>query len=174
MSPTDPVTPYAGTSGWAGSATSEDRARSADADGTTSKRQALVLAEVRSLGSYGVTVKELRKTYAWHHGQASSVLSVLHKEGRLARLTATRDRCAVYVHPEYVNGRETADHGSTAAHRAIAMSHAYREVARAYRKITVDLLDAIEDPESTADLRAARAVLAKIDLLAEKAVGGTE
>lgn len=43
-----------------------------------------------------------------HHGQASSVLSVLHKEGRLARLTEKRERCAVYVLPEYVGDRAAA------------------------------------------------------------------
>jgi hypothetical protein len=46
-----------------------------------------------------------------HHGQASGALSVLHKEGRIARLTERRNRCAVYVLPEYVQGRETSPHG---------------------------------------------------------------
>ena len=59
-----------------------------------------------------MTWREVADTTEWHHGQASGALSVLHKEGRLARLRNRRDKCAVYVLPEFVHGRETARHGS--------------------------------------------------------------
>lgn len=112
--PVLPVTPYAGESGWAGSETSHERARDEDADGTTSERQAKVLALLTSAVN-GYTWRELAEVTGWHHGQASGALSMLHKEGRVARLTARRDRCQVYVLPEHVNGRETAAHGRTSA-----------------------------------------------------------
>lgn len=105
--------PYAGTSGYAaGSPTSEARARDEDDKGTTTQRQAETIARVRLHGHYGYTVRELRAITGWHHGQASSVLSVLHKDGRLARLAESRNRCRVYVLPEYVDGRDTEPHGS--------------------------------------------------------------
>lgn len=106
-----PITPYAGTSGWSGSAASEERAKTEDADGTTSERQRRVLSMVKSWGHNGVTVKEVRETLNLHHGQASSALSVLHKVGLLARLSDKRDRCHVYVLPDNVDGRKTDAHG---------------------------------------------------------------
>lgn len=108
---TEPITPYAGTSGWSGSATSEERAKTQDANGTTSQRQRETLVLVAVRGEQGVTVADLRVMTGWHHGQSSSALSVLHKEGLLARLTERRHRCAVYVLPEHVASRETAPHG---------------------------------------------------------------
>ena len=107
----DPITPYAGTSGWSGSDTSRERAEREDSNGTTSERQSTALGYAQTFGSEGVTVKDLRDLTGWHHGQASSTLSVLHKEGLLARLSERRDRCAVYVVPDLVQGRETAPHG---------------------------------------------------------------
>lgn len=111
MTEDTPLLPYAGTSGWSGSETSRERAETQDTDGTTSARQTETLNWLRERGTFGVTWKELANIELWHHGQASGVLSVLHKVGRIARLTERRDRCAVYVLPEYVNGRETAPHG---------------------------------------------------------------
>lgn len=110
-----PLTPYAGTSGWSGSETSRERAETEDADGTTSVRQTATMREVSEHGVYGVTVKELREITGWHHGRASAALSVLHKEGRLARLTDRRDRCAIYVTLDDVRGRETAAHRANKA-----------------------------------------------------------
>lgn len=115
------VLPYAGTSGYAaGVATSEERARREDADGTTSRRQKAVINLLlnhygtggRWIGREdGVTWKELADIMGWHHGQASGVLSTLHKAGRISRLTERRDRCFVYVLPEHVNGRDTQEQG---------------------------------------------------------------
>lgn len=57
--------------------------------------------------TYGITVKELRQSMDWHHGVASSVLSTLHEQGDVARLSQRRDRCSVYVLKSKVEGRET-------------------------------------------------------------------
>lgn len=109
--PAAPVLPYAGTSGWSGSDTSKARAVTADRDGTTSARQLEAVSELHKSGFHGLTWKEISEITGWHHGQASGVLSVLHKEGRIARLAESRLRCKCYVLPEYVNGRETEPHG---------------------------------------------------------------
>lgn len=103
---TDPNSGFA-----AGVATSEERARLDDADGTTSRRQATTRLMMQHRAATGVTWKELAGWTGWHHGQASGVLSVLHKAGRIARLTERRDRCFIYVLPEYVNGRDTQPQG---------------------------------------------------------------
>ena len=105
-----PELPYAGTSGWSGSDTSRDRATLADSDGTTQHTQQAALNLASQSGPNGVTVAELR-ALGYHHGRASGALSVLHKAGHLARLTERRDRCQIYVLPEYVDDRETAEHG---------------------------------------------------------------
>lgn len=106
-----PVLPYAGTSGWSGSDTSEARAVGADRDGTTRDRQATVVGLLRLAGFHGVTWTELGDATGWHHGTASGALSVLHKEGRIKRLTERRNRCKVYALPEYVGDRATEPHG---------------------------------------------------------------
>lgn len=106
-----PVLPYAGTSGYSGSDTSEERARTEDANGTTSERQTRLLRILEQKGHAGETVLELRQATGWHHGRASAVLSVLHKEGLIERLSERRERCKVYVVPEFVDGRETEQHG---------------------------------------------------------------
>jgi hypothetical protein len=103
-----PLTPYAGTSGWSGSAASRDRAVNEDNDGTTSARQKEALWNIYASKTYGMTWKELAELTGWHHGQASGVLSVLHKEGLLERLTERRGKCSVYVGVNYANGRKTS------------------------------------------------------------------
>lgn len=106
-----PALPYAGTAGFSGSETSEEMARREADDGTVRERQRqAVLLLTRALG-HGVTVKEFREQTGHHHGKASSTLSTLHLEGHVTRLLERRDRCGVYVLPEFVNGRETAAQG---------------------------------------------------------------
>lgn len=104
-----PLLPYAGTSGWSGSDSSRERAKTQDADGTTGLRQSQTLFYVRNQTERGLTWKELSEITNWHHGSSSGALSVLHKAGILVRLTQRRNRCAIYVTPEYVNGREIAE-----------------------------------------------------------------
>ena len=105
-----PVLPYGGSSGWSGSDTSEQRASNADANGTTGKNQEQTLKHLVLALHRGLTWKELSDLTGWHHGTASGALSVLHKVGRIARLTERRNKCAVYVAPSFVHGRETQAH----------------------------------------------------------------
>lgn len=107
--------PYAGTSGWSGSQTSYDRAVNQDASGITNKRQKQTLSELYWAGFDGLTWKELALSLNLHHGQASGVLSVLHKTGAIFRLKDRRNRCAIYVLPEFVNNRIIENHGNTKA-----------------------------------------------------------
>ena len=111
MSNEFPYLPYGDTSGWSGSQTSQARAIAEDSDGTTSFRQKIIVALLLRAGKIGLTWKEVAERQNWHHGQSSGALSVLHKEGLIERLTERRNRCAVYVHPDFVNGRDTAPHG---------------------------------------------------------------
>lgn len=99
--------PYAGTSGWSGTDTSLDRAVALDTSGRTSARQDAALRLLNEQGARGVTWQELGAALGVHHGSSSNVLSVLHKEGRIARLSEKRDRCKVYVLPDFVCGRDT-------------------------------------------------------------------
>lgn len=107
-----PLLPYAGTSGHGGNGPSLERALREDADGTTTMRQGVALSYLRQVGEWGATWKEFGDEFGYHAGQSSGVLSVLHKEGRIVRLKNRRDRCSVYVMPEFVQGRETSPHGS--------------------------------------------------------------
>lgn len=105
--------PYAGTSGWSGSQSSYDRAIADDTSGTTNKRQKQTLSELYWAGHDGLTWKELATSLHLHHGQASGVLSVLHKTGDVLRLKERRNRCAIYILPQFVNSRITEEHGNT-------------------------------------------------------------
>ena len=115
--PGGPVLPYPDretgrSSGWSGSETSAERAHTEDANGTTSERQQTVLLWLNLRRSAGATWKELAEAKGWHHGQASGVLSGLHKERRIARLAEERrHRCAVYVLPQWVADRPTVEQG---------------------------------------------------------------
>ena len=110
-----PELPYAGTSGYSGTSTSEDRARTADSNGTTGKRQKEALMYLWMQHEAGATWKEVADALGLHHGSASGVLSVLHFGGHIERLAETRNRCKVYVIPEYVAGRKTEIHGGKKA-----------------------------------------------------------
>lgn len=109
-----PALPYNGTSGFSGTSTSEARATERDKSWQTGNLQRGILNWVAGNLGHGVTIKELRDVYDNdHHGTLSGALSVLHKTGRIVRLSEVRDRCKVYVLPEYVNGREIEPHGRT-------------------------------------------------------------
>jgi len=103
--------PYNGSSGWSGTDTSKERAKENDTYGKTAQVQAFVYRYLLWHQGNGGTWKEIADASGYHHGTVSGALSVLHKEGRIARLTERRDRCRVYVHPEYVNGRDTDQQG---------------------------------------------------------------
>lgn len=124
-----PETPYAGTSGWSGSQTSRERAEDEDRGGVTSARQAATLAALGGMHRHGMTWKELAVHEDWHHGQASGALSGLHKTGHIARLAEERrDRCAVYVLPEFVGDRPTVEQGRAAADPDVVKREEFRVV----------------------------------------------
>lgn len=110
MSIDQPILPYAGTSGWSGSESSRDRAKEQDSDGKTLNRQNQTLDILRERSVFGVTWKELSDKTGWHHGSASGVLSVLHKEGLIVRLKQRRNKCAIYMLAVFANGYERAEY----------------------------------------------------------------
>jgi hypothetical protein len=103
--------PYGDTSGWSGSDTSENRARNDDASGITKVRRQEVIEFLRQQQYTGATWFEVAQALGYHHGQASGVLSGLHKQGHIMRLRSKRAKCAIYVHRDYVSNRLTASHG---------------------------------------------------------------
>lgn len=109
------ILPFKGTSGWAGSKASQDRQMMLDTSGETGKRQAMVLSELQDAGTHGATWRDIALALELHHGQASAALSVLHREGIIARLEQRRNKCSIYVLPEFVAGRQTADAMKTQA-----------------------------------------------------------
>lgn len=109
------VLPFKGTSGWAGSKASQDRQMMLDETGKTGERQALVLAELQDAGVHGATWRDIALALELHHGQASATLSVLHREGIIARLEERRNKCSIYVMPEFVADRPTASAMKTQA-----------------------------------------------------------
>ena len=134
MSGDEPVLPYPepdgeATAGWSGSDTSHERAERERDDGTVAHRQQQALVSLDRVGPDGLTWRELAERQGWHHGQSSSVLSVLHKDGRVARLALRRDRCHVYVLIGNVNERETQPHGGRQVNRVAALVEAERKLA---------------------------------------------
>lgn len=103
---TEPVLPYAGTTGWSGTDTSYERAIRLSSTGQIGRNQRKIIGYMRERGSLGVTWKDLSGKFGWHHGSASSHLTVLHKSGAIMRLMNRRERCRIYVLPEYRDGRE--------------------------------------------------------------------
>lgn len=141
---TNAVLPYAGSSGWSGTDTSHRRAHEDDGDGTTTRRQRITLAALSGAGPGGLTWKELSRVAEWHHGQASGVLTILHMSGRISRLREKRNRCRVYVLPEYVNDRETEPYVRQSRQPAPATTEEMAELIReAY--MTLDALGVFDD-----------------------------
>ena len=97
MTISTPHLPYANTAGWSGTDTSMARAVDNVTSGRELNNQEKALAYIKNAGVFGVTWKELAIEMLWHHGTASGVLSVLHKEGEIARRRKTRGRCKIYV-----------------------------------------------------------------------------
>lgn len=70
-------------------------------------KTARALADLDAAGPAGLTAPELGRKRRWPANIRSAVLSDLHRPGRIARLTETRDGHAVYVMLEHVAGRHT-------------------------------------------------------------------
>ena len=109
----EPQLPYAGTSGWSGSRTSEDRALDADKSGKTSRNQEETMRLLAWVGFDGLTWSELSTMTGWHHGTSSGCLSVLHKTHKIVRLVERRNRCKIYVLAEFAQGRDIEEQGRT-------------------------------------------------------------
>ena len=92
-----PYVPYAGTAGWSGTDTSQERAMHNLQTGKEYNNQQKALVYIKQAGSQGLTWKELSQLTDMHHGTASGVLSVLHKSGAILRTTRVRDRSKVYM-----------------------------------------------------------------------------
>ena len=58
-------------------------------------------------GPIGATWIDIAAVLGVSHGSASAVLSRLHQQGAVHRLTVRRDGCAVYVLPDHTEGRVT-------------------------------------------------------------------
>jgi hypothetical protein len=125
------VLPYAGSSGHSGSDTSAARAEHEDSTGVTGKRQRRAMYLLDARAARGMTWSEFASAERLHHGQASSVLSNLHKAGRIVRLNQTRFRSKVYVLPEWVKGREVEPYRANKRHAAPAIDaeHVARQMA---------------------------------------------
>lgn len=106
----DAALPYAGSSGHSGTDTSAERAEHEDSTGITGARQRRIFLLLQAAGLHGATWREVADVTGLHHGQVSGALTVLHKTGRIERLALRRGRCKVYVHPDYVGGREVESH----------------------------------------------------------------
>lgn len=65
----------------------------------------IALALLRNNEGQGVTWKDLSIVSGHGHGSASGALTRLHKAGRCARLRERRERCYIYVLPEWVEDR---------------------------------------------------------------------
>lgn len=119
---------YGGTEGSSGSDASHERAAAEAASGAATDRQALILAELRAAGSAGLTWREMAENTGRHHGQVTGSLSNLHRDLKVARLTAKRGRCSIYVLPEFVGSRATVPQGRVS--RALAaVGYPYRHDA---------------------------------------------
>jgi hypothetical protein len=94
------MSPYADlTGGHSGTDTSRERAERERDDGTLSKRLSNTLAVVERAGASGVTWTDLARFLGLHHGSASSALTNLHMQGRIARTARRREGSKVYVTP---------------------------------------------------------------------------
>jgi hypothetical protein len=138
-----PVLPYAGSSGWSGSDTSHERADRDDTTGVTGRRQRQTVALLHEVGETGLTWRELADILDVHHGAASGALSVLHKDGRIARLSHRRGGSKVYVLPEYVAGRvtERPGHNKRTVDNEEALAKVRDLVKPQWRIVPADLPD---------------------------------
>lgn len=70
------------------------------------KRTDDTLAMLREAGFAGLTWRDYAARDGSHHGQASGALSRLDRLGQAFRLRERRAGCSVYVHPDFLEGRE--------------------------------------------------------------------
>jgi len=100
---------YAGTSGYVDREASKLRATHEASSGKLSERQQRVLRYLERAGKEGLIWRELAEATGMHHGQISSVLSVLHRRGLVFALRIMRDNCHPYVYFGYVDNYEASE-----------------------------------------------------------------
>lgn len=81
-------------------------------DETASDNRGLVLRMLDQRGAYGATWSEVGEAFGWHHGTSSGILSNMHKDGLIARLSEKRGGAKVYVIPRSIANRPTEKHKS--------------------------------------------------------------
>lgn len=128
------------TAGHSGSETSRERAVNEARGKVVQRRQQQALALLRVQGEHGLTVADLREITGQHHGQASSTLSTLHQRGIIERLTERRDKCLIYVLPEYVGQRQTSPYRKN--RRDLSEQESEIQRLRAENALLRDRLDA--------------------------------
>lgn len=94
---TQPYVPYAGTAGWSGTDTSQERAMFNLRTGREYNNQQKALHLLKEAGTAGLTWKELSLQTGMHHGTVTGVLAVLYKSGAILRTKQVRSRCRVYA-----------------------------------------------------------------------------
>ena len=75
--------------------TSRERAQREVADGTFNARRQRVLDLLKQ---HPQTWRDLAEQTGLHHGQISSLLSVLHRNGEIVMMKERKDRCHPYTH----------------------------------------------------------------------------
>lgn len=108
------------TSGHSGSASSKARAHAQDLSGKTKSESEIALEWLSQRQELGATARELGGYTGLEHQTYSSVMSNLHKTGRVVRLLEQRKGSEVYVLPEYVSGRPRSEYRPNAAARKMA------------------------------------------------------
>ena len=78
---------------------------------TVTTNQQAVLDLLEQAGFNGLTWKELGKKKRWHHGQASGVLSKLHKDGLAVRHATLVNGSSIYTLPQYADLTDAVPYG---------------------------------------------------------------
>ena len=114
---------YWGTAGWqdtAAQSPSRETAIREASNGKLKTRLNEVLSLALSVGTVGITFKDVDAELHIDHGKSSGALSNLHKQGKLFRLTEyQRNGCSVYIHPDYASRFESSEYSRLPAETAM-------------------------------------------------------
>jgi hypothetical protein len=105
--------------------------------GLTGEIQRRTVTELHNAGVHGLTWRELSGLTGWHHGSTSGSLSNLHHADRIMRLAETRDRCKVYVLPEFADDRALDPVGQSDAAALLQATMQFLE-SLDYRAMTIE------------------------------------
>ena len=131
------LTPYAGTSGWTSTSTSQQRAARADNNGDTLQRHVQTVALMFDAGRYGRTHGEIEndmgRVVHWHHGEVSGALTRGRRVGDIVMLVEERRNghkgkaSKVHVHKDFVDGRPYIPYRSRSLPKALGIIRDYLE-----------------------------------------------